>query len=137
MKAVEREPWWHERSEFIRSAPPTDGLRRLAVDVLRGSTAVRVRRLGGGIGTATSAVSLRTTTGRRLDVVLKRFPRRDRPGLPANEWKRLVFAQRLPVPTPEPIAFDRGGRWFGVPSIVMSKLPGRPDVDPTDVPRWL
>jgi aminoglycoside phosphotransferase (APT) family kinase protein len=133
---IEDEPWWQERARYLRSRPPADGLRRLARAVSSGATPVRARRLGGGLATATSAVTLRTRTGRTFDVVLKRYPRVDDP-YAVNEWKRLAFAQRLPVTSPEPIAFDPGGNWFGVPALVMSRLPGRPDVVPKHIDRWL
>lgn len=133
---IEAEPWWQERYAQIRSRPPADGLRRLARAISRGSTVTRTRRLGGGIGTATSAVTLRTSSGRTVAVILKRFPR-DRGDKAVEEWRRLRFAQRLPVPSPEPIAIDRTGEWFGAPALVMARLPGRPDVTPRDVPRWL
>jgi len=42
----------------------------------------------------------------------------------AVEWTRLQVALGAPVPTPEPIAFDADGAWFGVQAIVMSFLPG-------------
>ena len=136
MKPIEREPWWQERAVLIRSRPAADGLRRLANVVSRGSTVARVRRLGGGLATATSVVTLQTPSERTFHVVLKRFPPTNA-HYAANEWKRLVFAERLSVPTPEPIAFDRRCEWFGIPSIVMSKLPGRPDVAPSDLDSWL
>src|SRR5207302_1132278 len=40
------------------------------------------------------------------------------------------------VPTPEPIAFDARGEWFGTPSLVMSFLPGSPLWAPIDVAAW-
>jgi aminoglycoside phosphotransferase (APT) family kinase protein len=135
-KPIEREPWWEERAKHLRSRPSPDGLRRLARAVSRGATPVRTRRLGGGLATATSVVTLRTSGGRTIDVVLKRFPHTD-DTYAVREWERLGFAQRLPVPSPEPLVFDGSGAWFGVPSLVMSKLPGRPDVVPKDLDRWL
>jgi len=136
MDAIEREPWWQERAVFIRSRPSVEGLGKLARAVSRGSSVVRVRRLGGGLATATSTVTLRTTRGKTIDVVLKRFPRQRHP-YAKNEWQRIVFAERLPIPTPEAVAFDARGEWFGAPAIVMSKMPGRPDVAPKDHDRWV
>jgi aminoglycoside phosphotransferase (APT) family kinase protein len=133
---IEREAWWQERVAFLRSRPPSDGLRRMTRTVAPGATVGGVRRLGGGLATATSAVRLRTRSGRGFDVVLKRFPRVDDP-YAIREWKRIRFAQRLPVPSPEPIALDLDGEWFGVPALVMTKLPGRPDVVAKDIDRWL
>jgi aminoglycoside phosphotransferase len=136
MKSIEREHWWQERARWIRSRPSAAGLELLAAAVLRGSSVVRVRRLGGGLATATSVVTLSSPRGKTFDVVMKRFPR-PRDPYAENEWKRLRYARRLRVPTPEPIAFDKQGEWFGVPTIVMSKLPGRPGVSPTDFVSWL
>ena len=136
MDPVEREPWWHERRAFVLSRPSAEGMRRLARVVSRGSTPLRVRRLGGGLSTATNVVTLRTPRGRTVDVIVKRFPP-GREAVATNEWKQLGFAERIAVPTPEPIAFDRRGDWFGATAIVMSKLPGRPDVAPKDTARWL
>lgn len=136
MDSIEREPWWQERLAHLRSRPSRDGLRRMALDVAAGSTPVRYRRLGGGIATATSVVTLRTRSGGMFDVVLKRFARNNDPFAP-NEWNRLRFASRVAVPSPEPIAFDPRGEWFGVSALVMAKLPGRPDVVPKQLDRWL
>jgi aminoglycoside phosphotransferase (APT) family kinase protein len=102
--------------------------------VVRGPVEVTSRRLGGGIGTATSAVTIRTRSGKRVEIVLKRYPRARHPDA-AREFKRLTFARRLDVPSPEPIALDHG-EWFGVPALVMSKLPGRANVAPPEVEPW-
>lgn len=42
------------------------------------------------------------------------------------EWERLGVASAAAVPTPEPIAFDAEGAWFGGPSILTTALPGGP-----------
>lgn len=40
------------------------------------------------------------------------------------EWERLKIALSAPIPTPEPVAFDPDGAWFGLPALLMSHLPG-------------
>ena len=81
---------------------------------------VDVRRLAGGVDAATHAV--------RLDpggwVVVKRVAPGHAKSL-EREFTRLEFAQRAPIPTPEPITLDTDGSWFGHPALVMSLLPGR------------
>lgn len=89
-----------------------------------------VRPIDGGLAAATYAVD---TTAGRFVVKLYR-PREDTVSL---EWERLTFAQRTTVPVPEPVALDVDGRWFGAPALVMSRLPGRADVKPTDPDGWL
>jgi len=59
-------------------------------------------------------------------------------GSPATmEFDNLSIVSGADVPTPEPVYFDAAGDWFGVPAIVMTALPGRPDLHPTDVERWV
>lgn len=89
-----------------------------------------VRRVGGGLAATTIAVD--TTAG---DFITKIY-RPDSPAAPL-EWQSLTFAQRVEVPVPEPVALDAEGRWFGAPAVVMSRLPGRADVTPADLDRWL
>jgi aminoglycoside phosphotransferase (APT) family kinase protein len=136
MDPIEREPWWQERVAHMRSRPSQEGLRRMARQVAAGAVPIGNRRLGGGIATATSVVTLRPRSGRAFHVVLKRFSRSNDP-FARSEWDRLGFARRLAVPSPEPIAFDHAGEWFGVSALVMAKLPGRPDVVPENIDRWL
>lgn len=45
-------------------------------------------------------------------------------------------------PTPvradaDALRFDAAGAWFGAPAIVMSRLPGRPQLTPSDVDAWI
>ena len=78
------------------------------------------------------------------DVTLDRTPRRvvaklyrDGDGTAPLEWSRLEFAQRVALPVPEPIVADLESVWFGRPAVVMSRLPGRPDLTPKDVDSWV
>lgn len=127
--------WWEERKRWGRTRPSAGGLRAMARAVHSGAEAVSARRLGGGIGTASSLVTLRTRSGRTLEVVLKRFPTNGPD--PVLEWERLLFARRLPVPSPEPIALDADGTWFGTAALVMHRLPGRALVVPRRLGTWL
>lgn len=56
-------------------------------------------------------------------MVLKRLSRAGSASV-TQEFERLEFARAAPVPTPEPLALDRDGRWFGTSALVMSYLPG-------------
>ena len=78
------------------------------------------------------------------DVTLDRTPRRvvvklyrDGDGTAPLEWSRLEFAQRVALPVPEPLVADLESVWFGRPAVVMSRLPGRPDLTPKDVDSWV
>jgi aminoglycoside phosphotransferase (APT) family kinase protein len=110
---------WIDESRALRATvPDAAGLERLALAL--GEPVELVGVLHGGV--ASSTHELRTPT-RRL--VLKRFRVDDEP--PSGdvlEWTRLRIAQDAPVPTPEPIAHDPDGAWFGIPALVMSHLAG-------------
>lgn len=120
---------WAEHDRHRRSRPTADGLRRLGA-ALGGEPLQVVRRLGGGLGSATHLV--RAGDGR---LVLKRYP----PGsdTPALEWEGLVFAHAAGLPAPEPLALDQDGAWFGSPALVMGAARGRPDLSPVDRRRYV
>lgn len=115
---------WLEQSRALRaSVPSADGLARLGAEL--GERVELVGPLFGGV--ACSVHELRTPT-RRL--VLKRFlPDDEPPPVWDLEWERLHLVALLPIPTPEPVALDADGRWFGPAALLMSHLPGRV-VDP-------
>jgi aminoglycoside phosphotransferase (APT) family kinase protein len=104
----------------------------MIAEIAPGASTSLVRPIDGGLASATSAVD--TTAG---DFIVKVFPphRRAEAG---PEWERLIFAQRVAgVPVPVPVALDADGRWFGSPALVMSRLPGRSDISPTDIDSWI
>jgi aminoglycoside phosphotransferase (APT) family kinase protein len=110
-----------ELLRYIASSPAHDGLARMAVAIGgRRAKVVRLRRLRGGVDSSTHAVELDPGGW----VVLKRMWLQDAREA-GEEFERLTYARRLPVPTPEPLALDSGGEWFGRPALAMSRLPGR------------
>jgi hypothetical protein len=115
------DPWWDEHRRHLTSRPPPEGLVALANAVAPRSSVHRVRRLGGGLGSATHAITLRERSGTTVDVVLKRYKAN---ADPRDEWARLRYATRLDVTTPEPVAFDRRGEWFSTPAIVTRRVAG-------------
>lgn len=107
---------WAEQSRALRaSVPSADGVERLSAAL--GEPVELDRPLHGGVAASTWALR---TPSRRL--VLKRF-RADDDTAPM-EWERLWIAVDAPVPTPEPVAFDPDGDWFGLAALVMAHLPG-------------
>ena len=68
-------------------------------------------------------------------VVLKTFPAHMAVSA-GFEWAALKTAVLATIPTPEPLAFDHSGAWFGTPSIAISRLAGWPVWEPTDVAEW-
>ena len=113
-------------------SPKHPGWDALAEALARGSRVTRMHRLVGGGSSDAYDVTLDRAPGR---VVVKVF--RDGDDTAPLEWSRLKFAQRVAMPVPAPIAADLESMWFGRPAIVMSRLPGRPDVAPNDVESWI
>lgn len=104
----------------------------MLAEIAPGAVIRQIRPVGGGLASETYAVD--TTSG---DLIMKLF-RPKRLAEAPLEWERLNFAQRVVgIPVPAPVAFDPDGRWFGPPALVMSRLPGVADVNPTDVNGWL
>jgi len=99
-----------------RSVPDADGLARLSATL--GEPVVAETALHGGVASSTWKLATPTRA-----LVLKRF-RADDASAPL-EWERLHHAVASPVPTPEPVAFDGEGRWFGTHALVVTYLAGR------------
>ena len=112
--------------------PRHPGWGRLAEAIAPGARVTRLHRLVGGGSADAYDATLDRAPGR---VVVKVF--RDGDDTAPLEWSRLTFAQRIAMLVPEPIAADLESTWFGRPAIVMSRLPGRPDVAPKDVDSWI
>lgn len=99
----------------------------LCAAVEPGGELTRVRQLGGGLGGATQAVDIRSRSGEIRRLVVKQ-PSSGTVGV-ANEWRVLQFVAPIDAPTPQPVALDVDGTWFGRPSLVMTRLAGRPYVN--------
>src|SRR5215210_6711653 len=98
---------WAEASRAHRAtAPSSSGLE--ALGRVLGERVHVERQLHGGVATCTHELA---TATRRL--VLKRYRADDTTA--ELEWERLRLASDLPVPTPEPVAVDLNGEWFGTP----------------------
>ncbi len=118
---------WDGVRRHLLTRPSSAGLALMCEAVAPGGEVVRVRRLGGGLGAATHVIDVRTQYQMHRRLILKRYPA----GHPriAREWRGLEVARGLKVPSPEPVALDADGKWFGTPALVMTKLPGRAAVN--------
>ena len=112
---------------FLRSRPPRPGLLAMVEEIEPGATVARVRRLKGGLEASTHRVDVVTRTGVRRAVVLRRFnstfPWFDPARIP-TEVATLASLAPTPVVAPEVIDVDAEGRWFGMPCVVVTCLPG-------------
>jgi aminoglycoside phosphotransferase (APT) family kinase protein len=119
---------------LLRSRPPAAALAW--VESVVGGSIEAVRALRGGLS---SAVHLVTVAGERM--VLRRYVRPETPvndpGIADHEARALDFVAQIPIPTPRLLAADLAGARTGVPSILMSWLPGRVAWEPSDMDGWL
>lgn len=125
-----------EPPEPISSPPPAETLDWIEDEL--GSTVVDVLALPGGLSSAIHRIEL--VDGRA--VVLRRYVLADwmerEPHIPHDEAQilDLLATFDLPVETPSLILADPGGERDGTPAIVMSEVPGRPDLQPLDPGAW-
>jgi aminoglycoside phosphotransferase (APT) family kinase protein len=89
----------------------------------------QVKRLTGGLECDTFSFTL---ADRHL--VMKLFS--DGVLQARTEFENLSIVAAASVPTPDPILFDDEGKWFGSSTLVMSALPGAPELHPADVDTW-
>jgi aminoglycoside phosphotransferase (APT) family kinase protein len=79
--------------------------------------------------------------GQTHRLVLRRFVRADwvarEPDIAEREAAALRVLDRSEVPAPRLLAVDEDGSTAGVPSVLMTKLPGRTVLVPSDVDSWL
>jgi aminoglycoside phosphotransferase (APT) family kinase protein len=76
-----------------------------------------------------------------LELVLRLFTNKewltDEPDLARQEADSLLLAQQLDVPVPELVAVDVDGRFCHYPAILMTRLPGKVQLNPTNLHDWL
>jgi hypothetical protein len=99
------------------------------------------RRLHGGITSSVHRLSLRLRGGAFTQVVLKRFTDPDWDDMPAvarNEAATLAAVEAMPVPAPRLLgASPDGADTDGVPSLLMTRAPGRVWLTPPDLDAWI
>lgn len=125
-----------EPSEPIDSPPPSPTLDWVETE-LEG-TVIEVLALPGGLSTAVHRLEL--LDGRA--VVLRRYVLADwlerEPNIPSDEARilRLLPELGLDLTTPRLVLADPDGEHGDAPAIVMSAVPGRPNVAPLDPEPW-
>jgi aminoglycoside phosphotransferase (APT) family kinase protein len=121
------------------------GLSQTALEQVRdcvapGGRVVRVRPLRGGLSSSVHLVHLEFSDGTRDAVVVRRtgeYWQRTDPAACAREFKLLGILSRHGLPIPTPLLLDTEGAAFGAPTVVMTRLPGRPLLAPRDLPDYL
>ena len=94
----------------------------------------------GGISSSVHLVRLESPGGVHQAVVVRRYGEYWRERGPAaceREFRLLQVLAETSYPAPRPILLDAEGGPFGAPTVVMSRLPGRPLLAPPDVGRYI
>lgn len=123
---------------LLRPRPPRAVLAW--VEAQLGASVVSTRTLKGGQSSAVHEVTLRSTAdGDPLRVVLRRYVRDDpeEPDMPARECRTLLYLGDVGLTGPRLLAEDVTGRETGVPTLLMSRVPGRVEWSPKNTDRWL
>ena len=99
------------------------------------------RRMLGGITSSVYRLTLRLPVGNAMHVVLKRYTDPtwgDTPALVANEAAALTAVGATSVPAPRLLGSSPyGAETDGVPSVLMSREPGRVWLTPPDMDTWI
>ena len=95
----------------------------------------------GGSACAIHAVDVLDAGGMRHPLLLKRFFReqwlaRD-PDLVEREARHLTLLAQVDLPIPRLVAADPRAEDCDLPAVLMTRLPGRPELLPSDVDVWL
>jgi aminoglycoside phosphotransferase (APT) family kinase protein len=108
--------------------------------IAAGGQVTRVRPLRGGISASVHLVHLTDAAGQRRAVVVRRYGDHYLPSKPSpseREFKVLEVLARAAFPAPRPLLVDAEGGPFGTPTVVMTRLPGRPSMAPRDLTGYL
>lgn len=122
-----------------RLPPPSSAeLAWLCDRLAPGGRARVVRRLRGGIDAVTHAIDIEPPAGARQRLVLRRMTRTTRDVVARIErlWRILAALEKLDLPAPRPVWLDATGEVFGLPALVMTRMPGHGLLAPRDLAAW-
>ena len=97
----------------------------------------------GGITSSIHRLAVETRSGTRSQVILRRWASgawdaiADAQHLVEREGRVLHDLESTDIPAPRVLAVDPTGESTGVPALLMTRVPGRMDLTPTDPKAWL
>jgi aminoglycoside phosphotransferase (APT) family kinase protein len=127
-------------TRIARNGLPPAALRHLCSLITPGGRVVRVRPLRGGISSSVHLVILETAQGSREAVVVRRYGDywlKTDPAACEREFTLLTHLAKINFPAPRPVLLDAEGGPFGAPTVVMSRLPGKPSCTPRHLSDYL
>lgn len=121
--------------EFSRRRPSPETIDWVAEQL--GASVVAWRRLTGGLEAAVHRLTVEDHHGRR-SVVLRQHESTDAAPSIEREAAALDALRGSGIPVPELLASDATGQASGgVPTLLMTRVPGRMDLTPGDPERWI
>lgn len=128
-------------TKAARDPPPARALRWVETAAGPGARVVRAHRLTGGKSSAVHALDVTLPSGSTHRLVLRRFVDADwlaqEPDTATHEAAVLHLLAGSNLPTPRLIAADADGALAGLPSVLMTRLPGRVQLQPSNPDAWL
>ncbi len=128
-------------SSGVRRFPTTEQLAWVERAVGSGAKVTGGRRMLGGITSSVHRLSLRLAGGATTQVVLKRYTDPDwgdTRAMVANEAAALTAVEAMSVPAPRLLgASPDGSETDGIPSLLMTRAPGRVSLTPADHDAWI
>jgi aminoglycoside phosphotransferase (APT) family kinase protein len=129
-------------SDPIRRRPPEPTLHWVTRSVGAGSRIVSIRRFTDGGWHANHALTVADRAGKAHRLVLRRWARpewivEDPDFTAEREAGVLELISGTPVPAPKLVAADPDGEACDVPTLLISRLPGRPPGLPRDMGAFL
>jgi len=126
------------RSGLLRARPPRDAIAWVERSLEARVTSIRAVK--GGTSSAVHVVRVSSPRGVE-SVILRRYVvpevNLEEPDIAAREAHALQFLSSTDVLAPSVLAVDTTGAEAGVPTVLMSRVPGRLDWAPNDVAEWL
>jgi aminoglycoside phosphotransferase (APT) family kinase protein len=120
---------------------PARALGWASAAIGRGARVRAERPLAGGTSSAVHALTVESASGRRHELVLRRFVRLDwlaeEPDVARREATALRLLGPRALPTPALVAVDDDGSAAGAPAVLMSRLPGEIEWNPPAVEAFL
>ena len=128
---------WRD-GRFRQRRPSAETLAWVAASMVRGSRIVGHRRLTGGVCSAVHRVTVERR-GKRTFIVLRQYPGGlDLQSSLEQEIADLGVVAGSGLPVPGVLAADpAGASTGGLPSLLMTRLPGHVHLDPADPRSWL
>src|SRR5579871_840998 len=120
---------------------PRAALARVRDRVSPDGRVLSARTMHGGVSSSVHLVRLQAADGTRAAVVVRRYGeywQRTDPAACEREYRLLeILSRSSDLPVPKPLLLDSEGGAFGAPSVVMTRLPGRPLLRPRNLTDYL